>query len=146
MLTQHYFYYVWKILSAGMLSLPGLLSILLLIAAIVCGMRLAHESRVRLPALWLLLVGSAGMFLLAFNGGIYSFDEKPETLEIAALQGEPTCGTAWSGWIRGGYGMGNPCPQGCYRGKILNKQMRMRGLPPWPEQRREMQCWARTGD
>lgn len=146
MLNQHYFFYVWKVASAGLTSMPGMVSILLLVAALATLFLLSSGSRLRTPGFWLLLLGAIAAFTLAFRGATYSFVEDPDSLDIPALAGEPDCGTVWSAWIRSGYGMGNPCPVGCYRGKIVNKQLRMRGLPPWPEYRREMQCWARESD
>ena len=144
MLIQNYTYYLWKIISAGLLTLPGILSVVLLIVAVVALKQLDAASKLRVPAFWLILIVAIGSFVVAFNNAVYDFDEDPDSLVIATLpEGEPDCGTAWSGWIRGGYGMGNPCGLGCYRGKVVNKQLRMRGLPPWPEYRRELQCWVR---
>lgn len=144
MLIQHYAYYLWKITSAGLLSLPGILSILLLITAVAALRVLSRGGLLRTAVFWLLLIAAVASFVVAFNNAVYDFDEDPDSLVIPGLPaGEPDCGEVWSGWIRGGYGMGNPCPKGCYRGKVVSKQMRMRGLPPWPEYRRELQCWAR---
>ena len=143
MLNNDYSYFLFRIVGAGALSLPGMVSMALLLAAVVIAVR--HTwGRWRLPAAGAALVLAAGCFSLAFLNAVYTYDEQPDSLVIPSLPpGEPTCGTAVSGWIRGSYGMGNPCPPGCYRGKILTKQMRMRGLPPWPQYRREMQCWKR---
>lgn len=146
MLTQNYAYYLWKIFSAGMLSPAGLFSLLLLLVAVVLLFTLDRSKRIRHVAAALLLVAAIGACASAFTGAVYTFEEDPDSLDIPALAGEPTCGTAWTGWIRSGYGIGNPCQRGCFRGKVVNKQMRMRGLPPWPEYRRELQCWVRDGD
>ena len=144
MLIQNYAYYLWKITSAGLLSLPGMLSVLLLVAAVATLKLLKSGGALRTAAFWLILIAAVGSFVVAFNNAVYDFDENPDSLVIPGLPaGEPDCGTAWSGGIRGGYGMGNPCPQGCYRGKVVNKQLRMRGMPPWPQYRRELQCWVR---
>ncbi|MEE4186191.1 MAG: hypothetical protein V2J12_10515 [Gammaproteobacteria bacterium] len=142
MLHTDYSYFLFRIVGASLLSVPGIITVALVLAALLVW-------RGRVPGRWrgiaaggaLLLAGAC--FVLAFMNAVYTYDEQPDTLVIPELAGTPTCGTAVSGWIRGGYGMGNPCPAGCFRGKILMKQMRMRGLPPWPEYRREMQCWAR---
>jgi hypothetical protein len=144
MLNQHYFYYIFKISEAAMQSALGLLAVAMLIASVVMFYKLQRGTRLRTLSTSLSLVLAVGLFSVAFSNSVFEFDEHPETLVSELLPaGEPDCGTGWSGFIRSGNGMGNPCPAGCYRGTILRKQMRMRGLPPWPEYRREMQCWNR---
>jgi hypothetical protein len=144
MLNQHYFYYVFKIAEAALQSALGLLAVALLIVAVVALFKLQRGTRLRNWSAGVSIVLAVGVFSMAFGNAVYEFDEHPETLISELLPaGEPDCGTGWSGFIRSGNGMGNPCPAGCYRGNILRKQMRMRGLPPWPEYRREMQCWNR---
>jgi len=139
-LHTDYSYFLFRILGASVLSLPGVLSIVLLVAALLLWRSHAPWAR---PAAAGALLLATGCFVLAFTSSVYTYDEQPDMLVIPELAGTPTCGTAVSGWIRGGYGMGNPCPAGCFRGKVLMKQLRMRGLPPWPEYRRELQCWTR---
>ena len=143
MLNNDYSYFFIKIAGAGLTSLAGAASVLLVVVWLIL-LLWGRDWRWRLPAVSSALLLAVGCFVLAFMNAVYTYDEQPGTLVIPSLpMGEPSCGTALSGWIRGGYGMGNPCPPGCFRGKIMMKQMRMRGLPPWPEYRREMQCWAR---
>ena len=144
MLNQHYFYYVFKISEAAFLSALGLLALAMLIVAVVALSKLQRGTWLRRFSTGVSIVLAIGLFFTAFGNAVYEFDEQPETLISELLPaGEPDCGTGWSGFIRSGNGMGNPCPVGCYRGTILRKQMRMRGFPPWPEYRREMQCWKR---
>jgi hypothetical protein len=144
MLNQHYFYYVFKIAETALQSALGLLAVALLIVAVAALFKLQRGTRLRTLSASVSIVLAVGLFSMAFGDAVYEFDEHPETLISELLPaGEPDCGTGWSGFIRSGNGMGNPCPVGCYRGTILRKQMRMRGLPPWPAIRREMQCWHR---
>ena len=145
MLIQNFYYYLSVILIAGLWSAIGIAAILLISASIavllVPGM---STSRVRLPTFWTLI--SAGLVCvgIAFYTSVYEFDEHPETLVIDSLPpGEPNCGTATTHWTKAAYGIGNPCPSGCYRGLTLKKELRLTGFPPWPEYRRELQCWTR---
>jgi len=142
-LSNDYTYFLSRILGAALQSPTGVACVALLLAA---GILLARSAagRWQLPAAGAALAGAFACFVMAFLNAVYTYDEQPEAVNIPTLPtGAPTCGTATSGWIRSGYGMGNPCPAGCYRGKVLLKQMRMRGLPPWPEHRRKLQCWKR---
>jgi hypothetical protein len=144
MLLQDYAFYLQQIVGAALLSLPGILSIVFLAAAIGC-VYMLNASRVRKYGSLLLISAAIGSFWFAFHNTIYEFDEHPETLVFNALPaGAPDCGTAWSPWIDVGYGLTNSCTNGCYRGLILRKQMRLRGFPPWPQNRREYQCWVIT--
>ena len=145
MLTQNYLYYVFKIAEAAMLSALGLLALAMLIVAAVALFKLQRGT-------WLRTLSTSGsidlaviLFSVAFSNVVYEFDEHPETLISDLLPaGEPDCGTGWTNFITSGHGMGgSPCQAGCYRGNVLRKQMRMRGLPPMPETRREMACWKR---
>ena len=141
MLIQDYSYYLLKILGNGMMSFVGILSIILIIGAFVA---LSKLEKMRGWAFTGLLVAGLVAFGFAFYSAEYEFDEQPELIVFETLpEGEPTCGTAWSGWIRGAYGLGNSCPQGCFRGNVLRKKMKMEGFPPWPMYRREMECWKR---
>jgi hypothetical protein len=51
------------------------------------------------------------------------------------------CGTAWSGWVDVGGGVGNPCPSGCTRGEELGQSYRVVGFPPRPQTKHKFQCW-----
>jgi hypothetical protein len=144
MLINHYSFYVLKLLQAGLLSPLGLLSVALFIAAIASRLLLKQKPLLRAMGFWVLLIVSLGLQGTAFYTAIYEFDEQPETLVFETLpQGEPDCGTAWTTWLKAGYGINNPCPKGCYRGLVARKQLGMSGFPPWPNYRREMQCWRR---
>jgi hypothetical protein len=141
MLIQNYSYYLFRILEDGMMSLFGVLAILLIVGAFVA---FAKLPKFQWTAFGLLLVVGTVSFFAAFYSGQYEYEEHPESIVFETLPaGEPTCGTAWTGWIRGAYGIGNPCPEGCYRGNVLRKQMKMEGFPPWPMYKRQLQCWAR---
>jgi len=145
MLIKNYDYFLMALLKSGMLSPIGLLSILLFIAAVgsLIWFKPSHP-KLRAPAFWGLLLVSISCQVVAFYTAVYEFDEHPETLVFAALpEGEPDCGTAWTNWLRAGYGISNPCPRGCYRGLVLRKQLAMNGFPPWPTYKRELQCWRR---
>jgi|GEM_PF-2073858 len=144
MLINHYSFYIMKLLQAGLLSPLGMLSLALLLAAVTSRFLIKQKSVVRTLAFWSLLVISIGLQGSAFYTAVYEFDEQPETLVFETLpQGEPNCGTAWTSWLKAGYGISNPCPQGCYRGLVVRKQLGVSGFPPWPNYRREMQCWNR---
>jgi hypothetical protein len=141
MLIQDYSYYLLKIYTDGMLSLLGILSIVLIVGAFVVFSKLPKFKWTAFLIVFLL--GLVSM-MTAFYSTIYEFEEKPETIVFESLpSGEPTCGTGWTGWIRGAYGISNPCEYGCYRGNVLRKQMKMEGFPPWPMYKRELQCWRR---
>ena len=51
------------------------------------------------------------------------------------------CGTAWTGWVNPGSGVGSPCPAGCERGAELGQSFRAVGLPPRPQVKHKFQCW-----
>lgn len=51
------------------------------------------------------------------------------------------CGTAWTGWVDVGGGVGNPCPGGCTRGAELGQSYRVVGFPPRPQTKHKFQCW-----
>jgi hypothetical protein len=144
MLIHDYSYYLYQLMSGAFAEPLGILALMLFGSAILI-LWLFRKTNWRSRAFWLLLLISVVTYGLSFRNTIYEYDERPETLVIDSLPpGEPDCGTAWTGFIRSGQGYGNPCPQGCFRGKVLRKQLRMRGIPPWPEYKREMQCWKRT--
>jgi len=145
MLIQNLFYYMLAILVNGFSTLAGMVGLVLIFAAIAfLVFKVAEDSRFRLPAFWGALLAGLACLIFAFYSSVYVFDEQPEKLSFASLpSGEPTCGTAQTNWIKAAYGISNPCPWGCYRGKVLSKELRMRGFPPWPEYRRVLQCWTR---
>ncbi len=145
MLIQDYNYYLTKILLDGMISMFGILSILLLIVAFVALVVMRDKgSLLRIPVFLLMLSLAIASFINAFYSASYEFEEHPETIVFESLPaGEPNCGTAWTRWIKGAYGLSNPCPPGCFRGQVLRKQLSMSGFPPWPMYKRELQCWTR---
>jgi len=53
------------------------------------------------------------------------------------------CGTAWTGWVNPGAGVGDPCPQSCLRGDELGQTYRVVGFPPRPQTKHKFQCWHR---
>jgi hypothetical protein len=141
MLIQDYSYYLIRILADGMMSLFGVLSVVLIIGAFVL---FSKVSKFKWTIFLIVLLLGITSLMTAFYSATYEFDEKPETIVFESLpSGEPTCGTVWTGWIRGAYGISNACGTGCYRGNVLRKQMKMEGFPPWPMYKREMQCWRR---
>ena len=145
MLLKNYFFYFSNVFYAGMFSIWGGLALLLLTALLaVFFLPALRAAAYRARLLQLLTVGSLITLGFAFYTGEYEFPEDAASLHFASLPaGEPTCGTAEHGWTKAGYGMGNPCPAGCYRGLTLRKKMRLTGFPPWPEYKRELQCWTR---
>jgi len=143
MLLQDYAYYVMHLFAAGVVTPVGLLSVALIVGAFISLYALRRNPK-RGVAAWGLFLAGLVCLMSTFYTAIYEFDERPESMTFETLPaGEPDCGTAWSGWIKSGYGLTNQCDRGCYRGKILSKHMRMRGMPPWPEYNREYQCWKR---
>jgi hypothetical protein len=143
MLIQDYTYYVFNLLATGAVTPVGLLSLALLVGSVVSLFAL-RGNHMRSAAFWGLLLVGIACLMTSFYTAVYEFDERPETLTFDSLPaGEPDCGTAWSGWIRTGFGLPNSCPEDCYRGLVLRKQMRMTGFPPWPKYNRESQCWTR---
>ena len=139
MLTQEYTYYIFKVLLAGLPSIPGALFMLFLLGA-VYGLLNTVTGKGMLT-FWVCLILAIAAGLTTFYTAVYEFDENPQALIAkGAPQNDEECGTAWSNWAKGGYGMGNTCPKGCYRGLTLRKQLSMSGFPPWPNYRREMQC------
>ena len=145
MLIQDYSYYLYKLMVDAAFSLVGIISILLLMGAIAALVSLkSSRPKLRVPAFGFLLIAAIVGFGVAFYSASYEFEEYPEQLVFDTLpEGEPDCGTKWTGWIKGGYGISNPCPQGCYRGMVLRKKISMTGFPPWPSYKRELQCWRR---
>jgi hypothetical protein len=144
MLTQNYLYYVFKITEAAFLSALGLLALAMLIVAVVALSKLQRGTWLRTLSAGGSIVLAVILFSVAFSNIVYEFDEHPETLISDLLPAGEPCGTGWTNFIPSGNGMGgSPCKAGCYRGNVLRKQMRMRGLPPMPETRREIQCWNR---
>jgi hypothetical protein len=146
MLTQDYTYYLFKVLEAGLLGIPGFIAILLLFAALILFLRQrATPTKLGYLSLWACLLLLMVVTSFAFYEGVYEYNEDAESLiEETFPEGSTDCGTAWTNWAKGGYGMGNPCPNNCYRGLTIRKQLSMSGFPPWPEYRREIACWSYT--
>ena len=142
MLSQHYSYYLFNVLLAGLPSILGALFLLTLTATLY--VLFIYKSPRKILVVWSSLVITLGLGVGTFYNAVYEFEEDPQLLiDAGAPDLNEACGTAWTNWIRGGYGQGgNRCPEGCYRGLTLRKQMRMSGFPPWPLYRREMQCLA----
>jgi hypothetical protein len=142
MLTQHYNYYIGQLLIAALTSVQGIIALLFLAGGIWALFALrTKRPGLRLPVFWLCLVASVGLITNGFYSSIYEFDEDPQSLiDTGKLTDDADCGPAWTNWAKGGYGMGNPCPAGCYRALTLRKQMQMSGFPPFPNYRREVQC------
>jgi hypothetical protein len=124
--------------------LPGILTLILLVGAIgSLSLFKKYRSEIRSYAFWSSFLLSLILGTVTLYTATFEFEEHPETLTFSGLpEGEPSCGTGWTYWTKGGYGTGNPCPKGCYRGLTLRKQMSMSGFPPWPDYRRELQCWT----
>jgi hypothetical protein len=60
---------------------------------------------------------------------------------VAQAPTRTDCGTAWTGWVNAGGGVGNPCPAGCERGAELGQSYRAVGFPPRPQAKHKFQCW-----
>ncbi|MCP4929752.1 MAG: hypothetical protein GY918_11920 [Gammaproteobacteria bacterium] len=143
MLTHDYAYYLLKVFIAGLPSLPGILTLLLFIGALISrAVFKSFKPELRTYTFYLCLLGSAVLATITFYSAILELDERPDTLEFTGLpDGEASCGSRWTNWIKSGHGTANPCPKGCYRGLTLQKEVTMSGFPPWPEYRVELQCW-----
>ena len=147
MLIQNYFHYFFQIATNALTTLSGVIALLLFLAGILAFFffRSGVGWKKFLPTSALILL-AAVVFAFSFYNSIYEFEQP--TTRLSALKEFPDdadCGTAWTPWISSGIGLSNPCEKGCYRGLTLRQQMRMVGLPPWPENRREFQCWKRQG-
>jgi hypothetical protein len=147
MLIQDYFYYFNQIASIALQSLAGVAAILLALAALflVFFYRRGLGPKRYIPAaitgLFALVI-----FTVTFYGVVYEYELPTERrLQMRENANDEECGTAWTIWITSGIGLSNPCEKGCYRGITLQQQARMTGFPPWPENRREFQCWVRKG-
>lgn len=147
MLIQDYFYYFNQIASAALRTLPGIAAVVLLLLAIILLIfyRPGPGLRRFLPAAVAGVI-ALGVFAVSFYGAIYEYDVPDErALQMRENADDEECGRAWTVWISSGIGLSNPCEKGCYRGITTRQQMRMVGFPPWPENRREFQCWVRKG-
>lgn len=144
MLIKGYLHYLLNAASAAWITIPGLLSILLLIAGIGV---LVFLSRKGLKV-WLapaLLVASAGSFTIAIYTAAYEIEQEYDYRAVAKeFPTDADCGAVWTNWFPAGAGLINPCGKGCYRGATLRQQMKMFHFPPWPKMRREIQCWVRS--
>lgn len=147
MLIQNYFYYFSQIALVALQSLPGVIAVLLLIAGLVPLLQrgMGTKSARYLLAVGLMTVGIA-IFFGAFYMSVYQYDQPLTRMqELKEFATDEDCGTGWTPWITSGVGLSNPCEKGCYRGMTTQQEMRMVGFPPWPENRREFQCWVRQG-
>jgi hypothetical protein len=59
---------------------------------------------------------------------------------VQQAQVRTDCGTAWTGWIDLGGGVGNPCPLGCTRGAELGQSLRVVGVLR-AQIKHKFQCW-----
>ena len=67
----------------------------------------------------------------------------PTTAVASTPKPRADCGTAWTGWIDVGGGVGNPCPSNCTRGAELGQSYRVVGFPPRAQTKHKFQCWVR---
>lgn len=74
---------------------------------------------------------------------ILSTDEYEASFEprIRVLEQRVDCGQLWAGWGETGVDVGDPCPEGCYRGQEFGQRYRVVGFPPVPEVKHKFQCW-----
>lgn len=147
MLLKNFWAYFVAIFVEGLGSGAGMLGLALVIFALVLVFApVARDARFRGLGIQALVIAGLALLTVAFYGAEYTFDEQPGSLAFENLpEGEPTCGTAETPWTKAAYGIGNPCEWGCYRGLVITKKMRLSGFPPWPEYKRELQCWSRDG-
>ena len=146
MLVQPYYYYLFKILGVTVTSFIGIVSLLLIVSAPFLSQWVAtRKADLRKPAQRTIVVAGLALFTVGFYSSEYEFDERPELFsDLIPADESSDCGTEWTFWIGGAKGLENPCPLNCYRGVTVTKKLRMRGIfPPWPQTRREMQCWQR---
>jgi hypothetical protein len=146
-LIQNYFYYFSQIALVALQSLPGVIAVLLLVAGLVPLLKrgTGTNSARYLLAVGLMTLGIA-IYFGAFYTSVYQYDQPLTRMqELKEHATDEDCGTGWTPWITSGVGLSNPCEKGCYRGMTRQQEMRMVGFPPWPENRREFQCWVRQG-
>ena len=146
MLIHPYPYYLSKILGITFMSLLGILAIVLLVGALILWrVSKTRQSVAAKRTGWAISAIAVIPFVIAFYSAEYEFDERPEQFQALFPQDQLVdCGTSWTNWIRGAMGLSNPCPEDCYRGATVTKKFRMGGIyPPWPETKREIQCWKR---
>jgi hypothetical protein len=127
-----------EVFASGLLTVPGVLAMVLFITSVV-SLKYFRDSKVPIAGISFLVAVAFGC--ISFYSGVYVFPEDADAVATTIEQDEQfNCGTAWTGWTKSGYGIATPCPAGCYSGLTASKEMRMRGFPPWPEFRRELQC------
>ncbi|MGI9317605.1 MAG: hypothetical protein ACR2QW_09760, partial [bacterium] len=115
MLNQEYSYYLLKTFLAGLPTIPGVLGLLTLVICMALLLKLFNPER-RTLFLWTGLTLSVALLTIAFYSAVFEFDENPDSLSVYnPADNEGECGTIWTNWIRGGYGIGSRCPKGCYR-------------------------------
>ncbi|MDP6436744.1 MAG: hypothetical protein QF790_05210 [Gammaproteobacteria bacterium] len=145
MLIKSYSYYFFEVLSGTLLSVPGMLALLFVAAGLGIFLFLKSPGNTRRYQLSgiLLLAGLIGLTVVFYSTEI-DFEQSDELLLTAKeFADDADCGRALTSWTTSGIGLTNPCKQGCYRGLTTRQQLRMRHFPPWPESRREFQCWVR---
>lgn len=144
MLIKGYSYYFNMLATEALLSVLGILSVVVLLAAIVMAMRAApgKGNRFLLTGLPLAVI----LFGFAFYGTEVTYDEQPELLagtRVDLSSQYEDCGIQETRWQNGSLGMGNICGQGCFRGNTVEQKMKMSGFPPAMMTKRAIQCWKR---
>jgi len=144
MLIKGYMHYLLNILSVSWLSVAGLLSIACLIVGLglfLFGTKGQSLRRLGPPvAIALSLV----LFTVSIYTSVYTIEQTETYADIAKeFPDDADCGTAWTEWSAIGMGLSNPCGKACYRGATLGQEMKMAQFPPWPMNRRQIQCWVR---
>ncbi len=141
MLVKGYFHYLYSVIAAGWLSVPGLLAIALFLAGVV--MLLRKSSASPWIARGALVLSVVMVFVMVYTTTI-TIEQEYDHLQIAKeFPDDESCGTAWGTWVTAGIGLMNNCPKGCYRGATVSQEMKLSGFPPYPKVRRELQCWTR---
>ncbi len=77
----------------------------------------------------------------AGTGGSATIAAQGTESHLQPVQARSDCGTAWTGWVDPGGGVGNPCPASCARGDELGQSYRVVGFPPRPQTKHKFQCW-----
>lgn len=147
MLIHNYFWYLSKILFAGLFTPQGILALLLFAAALGVWMFAARSTN-RTRLVIALFVGAFVLEVVTVYTAEYEFVETDEFVNIAKTnQDDADCGLRTEKqWFGGHVGLINPCPKSCYRGATTGKRMKMFYFPPWPRYQRTVQCWKRSGE
>ena len=141
MLVKGYLHYLYSVLAAGWMTVPGLLAIALLVIGIVLMMRKSAQNP------WIArgaFTGALIMLVVTIYTTTIVIEQEFDHVELAKeFPDDESCGTAWSDWLTVGIGLMNTCPTGCYRGATISQEMKLVGFPPYPKLRRELACWKR---